>query len=81
MRRVEEEVVTAWRVVKRRMAEGARGSGMGDEGTGGHRERGGATVYASRVGRRDAEGLREGKGWPGRRVADHAEVGRLALSL
>lgn len=45
-----EEVVTAWRVVKRRMAKGDRG-GKGRRGTNG-RAKGErrATVYASRVG-------------------------------
>lgn len=57
---MEEEVVTAWRVVKRRMAKGAAGVTRS------------ATVYASRVGRGDAGGLTggRGKGWLARRVAD-----------
>lgn len=56
----EEEVVTAWRVVKRRMAKGAAGKMRG------------ATVYASRVGRGTPRGFtgrgegEGGKGWQSR---------------
>lgn len=49
-----EEIVTAWRVVKRRMAKGdsggRRGKGSAGDGRRGRRGRGDATVYASRVG-------------------------------
>jgi hypothetical protein len=56
-KRVEEdEVVTAWRVVKRRMAKGAARARR-------RKGRGGATVYdASRVGRGNAEGRGGGEG-------------------
>lgn len=73
-----EEVVTAWRVVKRRMAKG-------DCGGKGRRETDGEGRNGIRVEGRLREcqrGLRgDERGWGDERVADHAEVGRLAFSL
>lgn len=77
-----EEVVTAWRVVKRRMAEGDSG-GKGRRGTaGGGREVGRNGIRVEGRLRECRRGLRgDEHGWGDERVADHAEVGRLAFSL
>ncbi|RLU21028.1 hypothetical protein DMN91_007644 [Ooceraea biroi] len=71
-RRVEEdEVVTAWRVVKRRMAKGAARGGEGSEGRNGIRVEG-----RSREHQRGLRGDEHSRG--DERVADHAELRRAA---